>query len=111
MNSGTPVSIPPGPLPSLGISRATAALMNRHSSAEKNDGTKSAFLVSFAAATEAAERLGRMAAGARPRINFRLFNISERLDRCIQRRSSPLSQPLPDRAAGKEYALIGYPIE
>jgi hypothetical protein len=59
------------------MSRATAALMNRHSSAEKNEGTKSAFLVSAIAASDVAEAVGRMAAGARPRISFRLFNMSE----------------------------------
>src|ERR1700722_17540117 len=80
MNSGTPVSIPPGPFPSFGMSRATAALMNRHSSGEKNDGAKSTFLVSLAAATDVAEAEGRMAAGAKPRSNFRLFNMSGQLD-------------------------------
>jgi hypothetical protein len=53
--------------------------MNRHSSGEKNDGTKSALLVSLAATTEETEAAGRMAAGAKPRINFRLFNMSELL--------------------------------
>src|SRR5580698_10176864 len=75
MNSGTPVSIPPGPFPSLGMSRATAALMNRHSSGEKNEGTKSALLVSFTAADDVVEAVGRMAAGARAKIKFRLFNM------------------------------------
>jgi hypothetical protein len=59
------------------MSRATAALMNRHSSGEKNDGTKSALLVSLAAASDVVEAAGRMAAGAKARINFRLFNMSE----------------------------------
>src|SRR3984957_11089769 len=80
INSGTPVSIPPGPFPSLGMRRATAALMNRHSSEEKNDGTKSAFLASFTAANDVVDAVGRTAAGAKARINFRLFNMSVLLE-------------------------------
>jgi hypothetical protein len=49
--------------------------MNRHSSGEKNDGAKSAFLVSFTAAIDVVEAAGRMAAGAKAKINFRLFNM------------------------------------
>jgi hypothetical protein len=49
--------------------------MNRHSSEEKKDGAKSAFLVSIAAASGVAEAVGRIAVGAKARINFRLFNM------------------------------------
>jgi hypothetical protein len=58
------------------MSRATAALMNRHSSVEKNEGTKSALLVSLAA-SDAVGAAGRMAAGAKAKINFRLFNMGK----------------------------------
>jgi hypothetical protein len=57
------------------MSRATAALMNRHSSGEKIDGAKSAFLVSFTAAFDVVGGVWKMAAGAKARINFRLFNM------------------------------------
>jgi hypothetical protein len=49
--------------------------MNRHSSGEKNEGAKAVFLVSFTAASDGAAAVGRMAAGAKPRSNFRLFNM------------------------------------
>src|ERR1700685_3189670 len=80
MNSGTPASTPPGPAPSDGIRRPTAALMNAHSAVLKNVG---AYLdgADVRLLSEHAERpsVPNVTAGATPKRRNRRLSSGEEL--------------------------------
>jgi len=68
-----------GPDPSVAGYLSVAGYFTGESLDRKSISSSPSFLVSLTAASDVAEAVGRMAAGARPRISFRLFNMSELL--------------------------------